>query len=226
MKFAILTAAVAFFGAATAAPLAVKESIVKRDVEVLGVRFIPRDVGGMPTLQSVQFAKDKRDDMNLGLDFEKRDGDKVVPKLINREAAPEPQDIPAEIAVKSEGGIITPYVKRQDDIPAEIAVKSEGGKIVPYVKRQDPIPAEIAVKSENGDIVPYVKRQDNVIPAEIAVKSENGDIVPYAKRQDNVIPAEIAVKSVNGEIVPYKRQDNVIPAEIAVKSENGDIVPY
>jgi len=156
MKFAVLTTALAFFGAATAAPLARKEaSILQRDVEVLGVRFIPRDVG-IPALQSVQFAKDKRDDMHLALDFDKRDGDKVVPKLINREAAPEPQDIPAEIAVKSEGGIITPYVKRQDVIPAEIAVKSENGNIVPYVKRQDDvIPAEIAVKSVNGNIVPY-----------------------------------------------------------------------
>jgi len=229
MKFAILTTAVVFFGAATAAPLARREaSIVQRDVEVLGVRFIPRDVGRLPTLQSVQLAKDKRDDVNLALDFEKRDSDKIIPKLINREAAPEPQDIPAEIAVKSENGITTPYVKRQGDIPAEIAVKSENGNIVAYVKRQDVIPAEIAVKSDgNGNIVAYVKRQDDVIPAEVAVKSENGNIVAYVKRQD-VIPAEIAVKSDgNGNIVAYvKRQDNVIPAEIAVKSENGNIVAY
>jgi len=208
MKFALLTTAVAFFGAAAAAPLRKEPSIVQRDVTVLGVRFVPRDVGGLPTPQSVQLAKDKRDDVNLALrdhddeDFNKRDGGKITPKIINRE--PAPQDIPAEIAVKSENGQIIPYVKRQDEIPAEIAVKSENGQIVPYVKRQDStIPAEIAVKSENGQIVPYVKRQDSTIPAEIAVKSENGQIVPYVKRQDSTIPAEIAVKSENGQIVPY-----------------------
>jgi len=195
------TTACALFGAASAAPLRQDASIniVQRDVDVLGVHVI-RD---LPPYEPIQYAnKDKRDGVNLALRHHdgdeahpKRDHDDghVAPKMINRS----PQDIPAEVPVKSEGGQIVPYAKRQD-IPAEVPVKSENGQIVPYVKRQD-IPAEVPVKSENGQIVPYVKRQD--IPAEVPVKSENGQIIPYVKRQD--IPAEVPVKSENGQIVPY-----------------------
>jgi len=162
MKFALLTAAVAFFGAAVAAPLLHKEpSVVQRDVNVLGVRFIPRDVAGMPSPQSVQFAKDKREDVNLALrddeDFNKRDGDKVIPKIINREPAPAPQ------------------------VPEEDPAKSDGGEVVPYPKRQEaePVPEEVPTKSDGNEIIEYLKRQEDVIPAEEAVKSVNGKIEPY-----------------------------------------------
>jgi len=191
MKLAIFTTtAVALFGAVLAAPVAREDTIVQRDVHVLGVRFVPRD-GGLPTYRGVQYAANsKRDDVNvLGLrhiaddgDLAKR-GELITPKIINREAEPEPQDIPEEDAVKSDGGAVVPYDKRQDDtIPAEIAVKSDGGDVVPYAKRQegDIISAEIAVKSDNGVVVAYVKRQeDAVIPAEVAVKSDGSGVVPY-----------------------------------------------
>jgi len=165
MKLAILTAAVALFGAASAVPTPWIRNSDTRDVHVHGVRFVPREL----TYQAVENAnKQKRDDLN---DLAARDddlfkrGEFIKPKIINRHDHDDASDdllkrepqIPEEVAVKSDNGDIVQYIKRQDDepIPEEIPVHSEDGQIKPFVKRQDPIPAEVAVQSLNGEIVVY-----------------------------------------------------------------------
>ncbi|KIM33856.1 hypothetical protein M408DRAFT_86429 [Serendipita vermifera MAFF 305830] len=136
-----------------------------------------------------------------------------------------PVQVP-EIAVRGEHmkrAPVVPQVKRQEPIPAEVATKSDGGVIVPYSKREleayskRQLPAEVASKSDGGAIVAYPKRQ---LPAEVASKSEcvyldltvterpltrlfssGGAIVAYPKRQE--FPAEAATKSENGVISLY-----------------------
>ncbi|KAK4220332.1 hypothetical protein QBC37DRAFT_394109 [Rhypophila decipiens] len=86
------------------------------------------------------------------------------------------------------------------DIPAEVAVKSDAsGKAVPFSRRdlgrRQGVPAEVATKSDvNGNAVPFNKREVYPrgawkrepiaqIPAEVAVRSgADGIPVPFGRR--------------------------------------------
>jgi len=165
-KTTLLAAVVALLGSTLALPHQQEVKLAIRDITVIGVRSIPAQ----------------------------------VPEIVVRgeHARRAVVEIPEQDAVKTDAsGNVVNYDKRQE-IPAEVAVKSDHGVITTYDKRS--IPVEIAVKSNGGDPVAYPKRS---IPVEIAVKSNGGDPVAYPKRDTNQIPAELPTKSDKGVLSPY-----------------------
>jgi len=189
-KTSLLAAVVTLLGSTLALPHQQEVKLAIRDIGVIGVRSIPAQV---PEI--------------------------VVRGQHAKRAIVEERQIPEEDPVKVDNsGTIVPYVKR-DEIAAEVAVKSDNGVITLYDKRD--IPVEIAVKSDGGDPVAYPKRAQ--IPAEIAVKSDGGDPVAYPKRAG--IPVEIAVKSDGGDPVAYPKRAE-IPAELPTRSDKGVISLY
>lgn len=164
----VLFAAVAtLLGSTLALPYQQEVKLAVRDIGVIGVRSIPVQVPEIMVRGGhVKRAKVEERQIAEETPVKTNNSGNIV-NYVKR------QEIAAEIAVKSENGVISPYAKRQ--LPEEQAVKSDGGVPVAYPKRQ--LPVEQAVKSDGGAIVAYPKRQ--VIPAEAATKSENGVISLY-----------------------------------------------
>jgi len=151
-----LVAVVLALGVSAAALPHVKPQgrLAQRDVQVLGVRYVPAQAPEIAVRGEHYKDVERRDVIPEEVPTK---GDKGVITPYQKR-----QSIPAEIAVKTDAnGNVVPYEKRQN-IPAEIAVKTDAnGNVVPYEKRQN-IPAEIAVKTDaNGNVVPYEKRDED-----------------------------------------------------------------
>ncbi|KAL7418142.1 hypothetical protein BDY24DRAFT_374215 [Mrakia frigida] len=179
--------------------------------------------------------------LSLGVDakLETGVGGRIVRKQVTNQ-------MPAELAVKSDGSGIQAFNKRvmAEEIPSK---SGPGGEAIPF-KRQ--VAEETPSFNDGTGIKPFKRtnstpvqqlaaRQLNSVPAEAATKSLNGQIVPFerrnpapivrtglAARQLNSVPAEAATKSLNGQIVPFsnkrseKRQN-----DIAVDAEDTNLVP-
>jgi len=204
MKFALFATAAALFGVATASPIRGPSSIAQRDINVLGVRYVPREL--LPAYQAVKYAdKVKRDHLDGDDDDDlSRRGEPVVPNLINRQDV---NTIPEEDPVKSDGTGIVNYVKKvkRDDGDDDILFR-RGQPVTPKIINREAdavIAEEIPTKSDGNGIEQYdrkVKRDDE---GDVDVDNEDDEDEDDLVKRDNLIPAEFAVKSDGIDITQY-----------------------